>query len=276
VIYPRRIVGSAYDPMLAKVIAYGEDRGTALRRLDAALADMTVLGVTTNITFLRTLLRDPDVAAGRLDTALAERIAADLPAPAVPDEVLAAAALAELLYREPVGPVDAWDIPDGWRVGEHAWTTLRLAAGSLAPVPVRVRGRARAAELAVGDGAPAAALAELDRDALMITWQGRTSHYSFARTEAEPGRPVMWLGRDGDCWAVAEEEPLSAARDEAAGGDGVVRSPMPGTVLAVQVTEGEKVSAGQPLVIVEAMKMEHTLVAPCDGVISELTVAPGQ
>jgi acetyl-CoA/propionyl-CoA carboxylase biotin carboxyl carrier protein len=94
--------------------------------------------------------------------------------------------------------------------------------------------------------------------------------------EAEPGRPVIWLGRDGQTWAVAEEEPLAAARDDAEAGDGVVRSPMPGTVRAVQAVVGEKVRAGQPLLIVEAMKMEHTLSAPADGVVSELTVEPGQ
>ena len=282
-------VGSAYDPMLAKVIAFGEDRATALRRLDAALAETTVLGVTTNISFLRTLLRDPDVAAGRLDTALAERVAAGLPTPAVPDDVLAAAALAEMLAREGSDERrtrSPWDIPDAWRVGEHAWTTLRLTADPTAePVPVRVRGLARAAEVAVGDGDPAPGQAAWDRDAqsgtdpdnskIIVTWAGRTRRYAYARA-AGADRTAIWLGRDGQTWAVAEEEPLSAVRDEARGSDGVVRSPMPGTVLAVQVTEGEKVTAGQPLLIVEAMKMEHTLGAPCDGVVTRLTVAPGQ
>jgi len=271
-------VGSAYDPMLAKVIAYGPDRATALRRLDAALAETTVLGVTTNIGFLRTLLTDPDVVAGRLDTSLAERIAVGLPAVAVPDEVLAAAALAELVAREPAarGTRSPWDIPDGWRVGEHAWTTLRLMAGHADPVPVRVRGLASAAEVAVGDGAAAAGQAQATDGTLVVTWDGRTDRYACARMEAEPGRPVIWLGRDGQTWAVAEEEPLAAARDDAEAGDGVVHSPMPGTVRAVQAVVGEKVRAGQPLLIVEAMKMEHTLSAPVDGVISELSVEPGQ
>ena len=272
-------VGSAYDPMLAKVIAYGPDRAAALRRLDAALAGTTVLGVTTNISFLRTLLRDPDVAAGRLDTSLAERIAADLPAPAAPDEVLAAAALAELLAGERRSGTGTWDIPDGWRVGEHAWTTLRLAARSGAdePVTVRVRGLARAAQVAVGDGVPAVGHAEWDRDGtLVVTWNGRTGRYACARVMAAADRTVIWLGRDGQAWAVAEEEPLAPARDERAAGDGVVRSPMPGTVRAVRAIVGEKVRAGQPLLIVEAMKMEHTLNAPGDGVVSQLTVEAGQ
>ena len=286
-------VATAYDPMLAKVIAYGPDRATALRRLDAALAGMTVLGVTTNISFLRTLLTDQDVSAGRLDTGLAERIAAELPALVVPDDVLAAAALAEMLAREaPERKAhNPWEIADGWRVGQHAWTTLRFAVGADLPVPVRIRGLARAADVAVGDGEPAKGHAEWDRgapadqapgrgaqdgDTLVVTWDGRTARYTCARVDAGAGSAMIWLGRDGQTWAVTEEEPLAAARDEGAAGDGVVRSPMPGTVRAVQAVVGEKVSAGQPLLIVEAMKMEHTLNAPVDGVLSELMVAPGQ
>jgi acetyl-CoA/propionyl-CoA carboxylase, biotin carboxylase, biotin carboxyl carrier protein len=272
-------IGSAYDPMLAKVIAFAQDRATALRRLDAALGAMTVLGVTTNTAFLRTLLRDPDVAAGRLDTGLAERIAADLPVEDVPDDVLAAASLAELLTREGAGVAGPWDITDGWRVGEHAWTTLRLVAGPGGPVTVRARGLAGGAEVAVGDGAPAAGRAEwedADHGALLVTWDGRSARYEVARARDAAGRAVIWLGRDGQSWAVAEEEPLAAARDSLGSGDGVVRSPMPGTVLAVRAAAGEKVRAGQPLLIVEAMKMEHTLTAPSDGVVSELYVVPGQ
>jgi len=154
-------------------------------------------------------------------------------------------------------------------------------------VPVRVRGLASAAQVAVGDGLPAAGHAEWDHAAaadhaapagstLMVTWDGRTERYACARVAAGAGRAVIWLGRDGQSWAVAEEEPLASARDDGAAGDGVVRSPMPGTVRAVQAVVGEKVSAGQPLLIVEAMKMEHTLNAPVDGVVTELTVLPGQ
>ena len=87
---------------------------------------------------------------------------------------------------------------------------------------------------------------------------------------------MLWLGREGHSWAVTEEGPLAARPDQDAGGDGTVRSPMPGTVQAVHVTEGQPVSAGQPLVIVEAMKMEHTVTAPLDGTVAELLVKAGQ
>ena len=87
---------------------------------------------------------------------------------------------------------------------------------------------------------------------------------------------MLWLGRAGHSWAVTEEGPLAARPDQDAGGDGTVRSPMPGTVLAVHITAGQPVTAGQPLVIVEAMKMEHTVTAPLGGTVTELLVKAGQ
>ena len=202
-------IGSAYDPMLAKVIAFGHDRDTALRRLDAALSRTVVLGVTTNTAFLRTLLADPHVQAGRLDTGLAERVADALPVEEPPAEILAAAALADLVTQQHPG-AGPWDIRDGWRVGAHAWTTLRLTTGPAAapvPVPVRVRGLAGAAEVAVGDGPPSPVKAELDDGTLVVTWEDRTERYDCALCEN-----VIWLGRDGRSFALREEEPLAPER----------------------------------------------------------------
>jgi len=314
-------VTSAYDPMLAKVAAWGPDRATALRRLDAALADTAVLGVTTNVAFLRTLLADPDVQAGRLDTTLAERVADRLTPPATGassaspasttraadaqlDEVLAAAALARLLAREPAaGVVDPWDIPDGWRVGGQAWTKFRFAAGpgaggSGTVAEVRVRGLASAgAEVAVGGHDPVAARAEFVAAApsggltaagpglpgaarpgsrpggadLLVTYGGRVLRFAFATDGA-----TIWLGRGGHAWALTEEEAAPVRGGRAAGGDGIVRSPMPGTVLAVQVAPGDTVSAGQAVAVVEAMKMEHTVTAPVAGTVAEVAARAGQ
>jgi acetyl-CoA/propionyl-CoA carboxylase biotin carboxyl carrier protein len=290
---PGTIVTSAYDPMLAKVIAWGEDRAAALRRLDAALASTVVLGVTTNIPFLRTLLRDPDVEAGRLDTGLAGRLidggAGEEP---VPDEAVAAAALHRLLAREPGQPgqpgqpdatataVDPWDIADGWRIGGPAWSKFRFAvAGSVAEV--RVRGLASAgAEVAVGDGDPVSAAAQLRPRGpvpagggadLLLRYGERTVGYVCA-ADGE----TTWLGRDGHAWALAEEAAAPSRPGQSTETDASVRSPMPGSVVAVQVSAGQAVTAGQPLLIVEAMKMEHTVTAPVDGVITELTVKTGQ
>jgi acetyl-CoA/propionyl-CoA carboxylase biotin carboxyl carrier protein len=264
--------------MLAKVIAHGPDRQQALRRLDGALAGMAVLGVTTNIAFLRALLSHPDVVAGRLDTGLVERAVPGSPAPAIPEDVLAAAALAHMLLLEPRGSLRSpWDIPDGWRGGGPAWTTVRLTSGTGEAVPVRIRGRACAtAEVCVGGADPGPARAEFQGGALVVTYRGRTQRYVYAHTGTATGHGTAWLGRDGYAWALAEEEPLAAGPADAVSGDGVVRSPMPGTVLAVKTARGERVRAGQPLLIVTAMKMEHTVSAPADGVVAELTAAVGQ
>ena len=300
---PGVAVTSDYDPMLAKVAAWGPDRPTALRRLDAALASTVVLGVGTNVAFLRDLLSDPDVIAGRLDTGLVERRIAGTEgaADASADisgkigQALAAAALARALALEPAGPVtDPWDIPDGWRPGERAWTTFRLSHGPGTVTEVRVRGLASAgAEVAVGDGEPVAARASLrpasgpggvgqgsdsgaagDRGPgtdLVITYAGRTVRFAYAADG-----PVTWLGRDGAAWAIGEAPPPALRGARAGSADGTVRSPMPGTILAVHVTVGDTVSAGQPVLVVEAMKMEHTVTAPLDGVITELTAKAGQ
>jgi acetyl-CoA/propionyl-CoA carboxylase biotin carboxyl carrier protein len=269
-------VTSAYDPMLAKVAAWGEDRGTALRRLDAALADTTVLGVTTNTAFLRALLADPDVQSGDLDTSLAERVADAAAKYAVPDEVLAAAALGRLAALGQAA-ADPWEIPDGWRIGGPAWTTFRFRAGGR-HAEVKVRGLASSdAEVRVdgGDPVPArAALSPAPREAgtdLLLTYGGRTLRFAYAR-DGE----TTWLGREGQAWPLPAEPAVTARAGAAGLADGTVRSPMPGTVLTVHVTAGDPVTKGQPVAIVEAMKMEHTVSAPVGGTVTGLTVKAGQ
>jgi acetyl-CoA/propionyl-CoA carboxylase biotin carboxyl carrier protein len=291
------VVTSAYDPMLAKVVAWGPDRATALRRLDAALREMTILGVTTNVAFLRGLLADPDVQAGRLDTGLIER----LPGPVahVPGDVLAVAALVLLSADEDTatGVTDPWDIADGWRVGEHAWTRLRLSAGPGTVTEVRVRGlaaggaqlspggttprtprgapdeRARisGAQVAVGDGEPVAVTVERGGDALFVRLDDKTLTFHYA-----PDGRTAWLGRGGQAWAITEVPAASARAGAGGAADGTVRSPMPGTVLTVAVSTGDTVAAGQPVAVIEAMKMEHTVTAPLAGIVAELPVKVGQ
>ncbi|SDD61003.1 acetyl/propionyl/methylcrotonyl-CoA carboxylase subunit alpha [Actinokineospora iranica] len=268
---PGTVVGSDYDPMLAKVIAWGDDRATALDRLSAALADTAVLGVGTNIAFLRALLADPDVRAGRLDTQLVERKLDGLTGGAeAPDEVFAAAALDELLAMQPTGPViDPWDVPNGWRLGRPAVVPLRLACGGR-NVTVRLSGSPEAAIVTVDDGPPVPARASRVDSELRVSYKGLDLRYARALDS-----DVLWLAADGRTWAVAEHSMLA---DDAASsaGDGPITSPMPGTVLVVKVSTGERVTAGQPLLVVEAMKMEHTLTAKNDGVVSEIPVRAGQ
>jgi acetyl-CoA/propionyl-CoA carboxylase biotin carboxyl carrier protein len=257
-------IGGAYDPMLAKVVAWGPDRMTAVRRLDRALAGFTVLGVTTNVAFLRGLLADPEVAAGRLDTGLAERSASAAGTAAVPAVVLAAAALERLIALDLPGG-GPWGILDGWRPAGPAWTTWRFGDHE-----VRVRGPASGAQVAVDGGEAAPAAGKRDGTSLLVRYDGRVTRFACAR-EGD----TCWLGHDGQVWALREAELLARRAGGTAGTDGIVRSPMPGTVLSVKVTIGEHVEAGQPLLVVEAMKMEHVVTAPAAGVIAELPVRAG-
>ncbi|MDQ4037383.1 MAG: acetyl/propionyl/methylcrotonyl-CoA carboxylase subunit alpha [Actinomycetota bacterium] len=268
------VVGTDYDPMLSKVIAWGPDREAARRRLLGALADTVILGLQTNIGYLRALLADHSVITGDLDTGLVERRGLGLGSPPFDQEVLAAAALLRLLELEPTSEiVDPFDLPGGWRVGEPAWASWRMQLTGNEPVTVRVRGRAAAAEVAVNDADPVPASARWDGAYLHVTVAGRRSRYAYA----EDG-DVAWFGLDGHAVSIRETDALAAARhsDDAAGSTGAVLAPMPGSVTVVRAAKGDAVAKGQPLIVVEAMKMEHVLTAPMDGVLTELSVEAGQ
>ena len=267
-------VGSRYDPMLAKVITWGPDRAAALDRLDAALASTTVLGVRTNLAWLRTLVADGDVRAGRLDTGLIARL--PVPAEDLPDDVLAAAALAGLLdLAENSGGDDPFDRLGGWRLGADPaparWRVVPAAGATGDPVDVAVAGPPHAAVVTIGaDGTPRPAQGRREGADVVLTLDGATRRF---RTAMAGG--VRWLGREGGVWALREQERLRAARTAAGAADGPLTAPMPGTVTAVEVAEGDHVTAGQRLVVVEAMKMEHVVSAPVDGVVKDLAAKPG-
>ncbi|WP_116110727.1 acetyl-CoA carboxylase biotin carboxylase subunit [Amycolatopsis ruanii] len=264
------VVGSNYDPMLAKVIAWGPDRASALHRLDRALAGTSVLGVPTNVTFLRALLADPDVQAGRLDTGLVERRLDELVESVVPEEFFVAAAMDRLLGLVPADSSDPWSVPSGWRLGGPGGVTFRLRAGD-AEALVTIEGAPDAARVTVDGGVPVAVSARRTGNRLEVHYDGEFRRY----LRADAPRDRVWLGRDGHGVVVGERPNLLATHGDASEAGPVV-SPMPGTVLVVKVAQGDVVSAGAPLLVVEAMKMEHTLVAPVDGVVSELRVQVGQ
>ncbi|MBB5117642.1 acetyl-COA carboxylase [Streptomyces eurocidicus] len=320
-------VGTAYDPMLAKVIAYGPDRPTALRRLRAALAGTVVLGVDTNVGFLRRLLAHPDVVSGALDTGLVDRDAASLVRTSVPAEVYAAAGLlrqaalapADSPAGAPAAWVDPFSVPTGWRLGgEPAWTPHHMRAPGLDPVTVRVRGTGARTELALpaapegagpvagtsagpgtgggpgrnpsagtgttpsagpgpvspapgpGEGSVPARIVQLTPTTLTIELDGLTHTFSHAR-----GPAGTWLGRDGDAWHLQDHDPVEALGGAGAAHAGALTAPMPGTVTVVKAAVGDTVTAGQSLLVVEAMKMEHVISAPHDGTVTELDVTAG-
>ncbi len=267
------VVGSAYDPMLAKVIARGPDRASALRTLRHALAGVRTLGVGTNVAFLRALLAHPDVVAGQIDTGLVERELANLTDDQTPPEVFAAAGLFRLLALEPDpgAVVDVFDLPGGWRLGEPAWTRWPLRALGGEPVSVAVRGRAADALVALDGGDPVAASAAWDGDDLLVSYAGQTRRFAVRERD---GR--VHLASDGAAWTLAEVDHGLSADSADAGACGPLRAPMPGTVSLVKVGEGDQVRAGATLLVVEAMKMEHVIVAPSDGRVAELRVRAGQ
>ncbi|EHN73004.1 acetyl/propionyl CoA carboxylase alpha subunit [Streptomyces coelicoflavus ZG0656] len=244
-------VGSLYDPMLSKVIAYGPDRETALRRLRAALAGTVTLGVQTNAGFLRRLLAHPAVVAGELDTGLVEREVDGLVATDVPEAVYEAAAAVRLDALRPRGDgwTDPFSVPSGWRMGGEP-----KAAAFHLRVTDPVEHTPRGTHTVTGD-----------RVTVTLDGVRHTFH-----------RAADWLGRDGDAWHVRDHDPVAASlnRSAHAGADSLT-APMPGTVTVVKVAVGDEVSAGQSLLVVEAMKMEHVISAPHAGTVAELDVAPG-
>ncbi|MFD6967901.1 biotin carboxylase N-terminal domain-containing protein [Streptomyces sp. NPDC059949] len=294
-------VGSTYDPMLSKVIVHGPDRASALRLLRGALADTVILGVQTNAGFLRRLLAHPDVVSGDLDTGLVERDLPSLLPEGVPDEVYATAALlaqgpralpgpAPQTPARPDGWVDPFDAASGWRMGgTPAWTVHHFRLPGTDLVEVRSRARGTDHELLIGEagtnpappaieargpgqspGAPARGrIVTRTPDTVTVELDGVTHRFSHA-TSPEG----TWLGRDGDSWHVQHHDPVSAHGTASAGAN-TLAAPMPGTVTVVKVAVGDTVAAGQSLLVVEAMKMEHVISAPHAGTVTELDVTPG-
>ncbi|WP_439032041.1 acetyl/propionyl/methylcrotonyl-CoA carboxylase subunit alpha [Gordonia terrae] len=276
-------VGSDYDPMLAKVIAYGTDREEALERLDQALAHTRVLGVVTNIDFCRFVLRRQEVIEARLDTELLDRLVVDYVAAEPAPEALALVGLARIGTRD---PGDVWSSAVGWRVGRAAPVVTRLVGDGRHSTVAILVDHADAQSIS---GTATVTYEDPDGDGGPPDW---TAHVVYL--PAQPGgardsdRLIVdgvsqsWSSaRVGESWWVAGPtgtSVLDLARpllDEAAGDHaGEITSPMPGTVVAVSSATGDQVSAGQPVVVVEAMKMEHSLAAPVDGTV-DISVAVG-
>ena len=257
---PRLVISPDYDPMLAKVIAWGQTRDEALGRLDRALAETTVLGVRTNVEYLRALLADPDVQAGRLDTTLIERRLPDL-AFRHPDVAMLCAAALALAEPRPPG-ADAWQTATGWRLGGiRAPRRFVFATSQSDRVEVLVSDDTVTVDGVVHTARRAGDLVEVD--GVATTW-------AIARDE-----DTLWMGQDGfsrplrilDREAELREN-LAAIERESRPASPELRSPMPGTVVSVSVADGDTVEEGQTIVTVEAMKMEHRLTAPVGGVVS--------
>ncbi|HHX84275.1 MAG TPA: acetyl/propionyl/methylcrotonyl-CoA carboxylase subunit alpha [Actinomycetales bacterium] len=279
------VVGSDYDPMLGKVIAHGADRAEALSRLDAALAGTHVLGLRTNVDFCRFLLARPEVVAGDLDTGLLDRTVDDYVATPAPEGALVAVAMhrtEERWARVPASRRGPWDVPNGWRVGGRAevWTRLDSGPGSDA-VTVGLKGTPGDAEVTLTDATigstdathvSARHHARVARDgaSLRLTIDTTQQRWTVVRSA-----DTFWVAGDGGTWDLRLLPLIDSRIHDSGAADGEIRSPMPGSVIAVFAADGDEVTAGQNILAVEAMKMEHSLTAPIDGVV-RLHAATGE
>ncbi len=260
-----------YDSMIAKLIVWGETRAQALARLDAALRDTHLLGPANNVAFLRRVVASRSFATAELDTALIQREHAALfEAPPLAAEVAAAAVAAHVLAAETeLEDADPWSRRDGWRLHGGAQRLLHLEHQGR-PLLLRLE--------RLHDGATRLGIAGQQ-------WDFSARALGAGRHDVQLGeaRLTATVYRHGARYAVftadgsallADHDPLALAGAGAAA-EGHLTAPMPGKVVSFLACAGERVHKGQALAVMEAMKMEHTLSAPHDGVVQELLYAVG-
>jgi len=263
-----------YDPMIAKLIVHGADRNEARARMIQALAQTRVVGVHTNAAFLGRLMRDEAFAEADLDTGLIERRRATLlpPAAAAPVAVLALATAARLtqeaLAAAHTAP-DPWAATDGWRVGGGYSRALSWLDGETART-VRV---ARAENGWTFDAQ--------EQGTQAFAWHGKGARVRIQLGGRDYTADVLLEGEsayvflDGATHVLTRNDPLAHAGEEAGEHAGDMSAPMPGKIIAIHVAAGDKVEKGQPLLVMEAMKMEHTITAGADGEVAEIFHAIG-
>ena len=259
-----------YDSMVAKLIVHGKTREEALARLDEALAQTRIVGLATNVQFLRYVVRSPSFANANLDTALIPRESAVLfnQEPVGLAMAAAAAVTQTLLDEQALEGVDPFSRRDGWR--SHGVNVRRFE--------FEFHGEPAKAELTyLHDGA--LSLNVGDASGLLVfgkTAQGTDVQFAGQRINAM----VYRQGEVAHVFAAAGATQITVVDMLAHAGQGPTEggrltAPMPGKVVSFGVKAGDKVAKGQPLAVMEAMKMEHTIAAPADGVVEELLYAPG-
>ncbi|MEM1299037.1 MAG: acetyl/propionyl/methylcrotonyl-CoA carboxylase subunit alpha [Pseudomonadota bacterium] len=254
-----------YDPMIAKVITHGADRKEALRRLSAALARTEVAGTVTNVAFLGALARHPGFAAGDVDTGLIERdLDSLLSVPETPRAARALAALIALDLLDPPDSTDPWATLTSFRIWGEGITRIALTEQDASTdIAVSVLGKGRFM---------------IDSEEVTATqtgdaWQiGISGHRTTARAVQHGDRITVFMAEGTFGFGVPDS--LAVADAVAEGGDAVM-APMTGAIKAVNAGKGDRVRKGDALIVMEAMKMEHTLSAPRDGVLAEMSAKVG-
>jgi 3-methylcrotonyl-CoA carboxylase alpha subunit len=263
-----------YDPMIAKLIVWDVDRDAALRRMQQALAECEVVGVTTNAAFLRRLVMTDSFANAKLDTALIEREQAALTlVDGDTDAALwALAAVAAVATDAPASadardPHSPWQASDGWRMGQRAARRVTLEH----------RGSQRVVAVEGSDGAWSLRVDDIEVQATgrvgdgQISLQiGQTLHRARI---VRDGNELYLFGADG-VQRFTLHDPVSEA-DQGVADAGSLVAPMPGRIVATLLAPGTQVTRGTPLLVLEAMKMEHTLQAPADGTVQGYRVKAG-
>ena len=264
-----------YDSMIAKLIVWGDDRAQALARLAAALEATHIVGLHTNVALLRRLVACPSFATADLDTSLIERERAVLlDQPALALEIAAAGVVAHTLAREAgLEGADPWSRRDGWRVAGGARRHFDLEHAGLPQAVALLRPHSTAPDgrllLQTSAGEWPLAASPQGNDHFDISLAGRRLRLAVYAQ----GERVAVFAPEGS--AVLRQIDAIAQAGEGAAEAGRLTAPMPGKVIALLAAVGDAVRQGQPLAVMEAMKMEHTLHAPRDGVVAELLYAVG-
>jgi len=263
-----------YDPMIAKIIAHGIDRDEARSRLGRALADTAMQGITTNLGFLARIVDDPEFAAGAIDTGFIERRREALipPPSVVPPVALAAASLHRLLSAQQMSGAETlgpWGRRDGWRLnGPNAPQPLVFRSGTES-LSVIATAAAEGWRLDIGGHCYRAEATRGAAGSYAVTLDGtRTRAIVFEHA----GELAVFVACEN--WRLDIVDPLAPPEgtDMAAG---LLTAPMPGRVVQLLVESGATVRRGQPLMVIEAMKMEHTIAAPRDGTVASVPFAVG-
>ena len=264
-----------YDPMIAKLIVWGDDRNEAARRMQEALAETAILGVKNNIAFLERVVKHPAFLAGDTDTAFIERHRADLlpESATVPVEALVAAAARVFMDEQRAiasAPPSPWNDTRGWRLNQPATRRMELRASNGAVARLDARMLPGHARISIDGATYHVALGPCEGDRMQValdsqTYVARVTRLGDLLTATTPqGRHDLELV---DPFHYEPADSLPDAR---------LTALMPGRVAKVMAAAGDSVKKGQALMILEAMKMEHTIVSPRDGVIERVAFAEDQ
>ncbi len=269
---PGDAVSIHYDPMLAKIIAHGPDRATALRRLDRALANAAVAGIQTNLPLLRGIAAHPDFRQGAVDTGFIARHAASLLAPPGPAPRAALAAAALRLLRDaarpdPADPHSPWGQASAFRLNGTGYQDFALGEGE-AVAKLRLHPGVTP-RIDLPDGPAEVAEPAWAGDRLEMVLDGQARRAIVLREGA-----ALTVLLDGATQELRLIDP-GAASDTIAEGGGRVLAPMPGRVLQILVAEGQAVARGAVLLVMEAMKVQMRIAAPADGLVRSLRCRVG-